>query len=128
MVLGSPYAQTNAIIASAGALSALVQASLKEDPYGRVAKDVPLVIRGFVSAIQAIEGFVDGLQPDWTDVGFVEGERGRRVDEVEEVVGALKMGLKAVVGAFGVYGAELGMGREEMGVARRVAGMGGVAG
>lgn len=119
--MGSPYSDLKIIIDSTNAMSALALASLKEDSYGRVAKDVPLLIRVFCSTITAIEGFVSSLAPHWTDVEFSEADR--RVEEVDLVVASLKTGLKTMVGAFGQYANELGLGREEIATARQVAGM-----
>lgn len=121
VVLGSPYSELKVIVDSANALSGLALASLKEDSYGRVAKDVPLMIRVFVSTITTIEGFVSGLPAHWTDVEFSEADR--KVVEVDLILDALKTGLKSMVGAFGQYATELGLGREEISVARKVAGM-----
>ncbi len=122
VVLGSPYSELKVIVDSANALGSLARASLKEDSYGKVAKDVPLMIRVFVSTISAIEGFVSGLPVHWTDVEFSEADR--MVEEVDLIVDALKTGLKSMVGAFEQYAVELGLGREEISVARKVAGMG----
>ncbi|KAL6714877.1 hypothetical protein ACLMJK_007137 [Lecanora helva] len=122
VALGSPYSTFATSLSSIHALSSLAKASISEDPYGNVAKDIPLIIRAFVSTISSIQGFVKGLQPHWTDVEFSEGTD-REVEEVEMVVGALKEGLKGVVEVFGGYADELGLGREELSAARRVAGL-----
>lgn len=121
VVLGSPYSEIKVIVDSTNALSALALASLKEDSYGRVAKDVPLLIRAFCSTISSIEGFVSGLPAHWTDVDFSEADR--KVEEVDLVVTSLKTGLKSMVEAFGQYATELGLGMEEISTAREVAGM-----
>lgn len=121
VVLGTPYSALHPIIDSITALSTLAQASINEDPYGMVAKDVPLLIRAFVSTISTIEAFVRGLQPHWTDVEFSESDR--KVEEVELVVETLKSGLRDIVGAFDAYAAELGIAAEEMRTAKAVAGM-----
>ncbi|KAK4696767.1 nucleoporin NDC1, partial [Lecanoromycetidae sp. Uapishka_2] len=121
IVLGSPYSELKLIIDSINATSALALASLKEDSYGKVAKDVPLLIRVFCSTITSIEGLVSSLPAHWTDVEFSKGDR--RVEEVDLLVESLKTGLKAMVGAFGQYANELGLGREELSTARKIAGM-----
>ena len=121
VVLGSPYGELSSIIDSINALSALALASLTEDPYGKVAKDVPLLIRAFVSVIQAVEGFVRSLPVDWTDVEFSEDDR--RVEEVDLIVVSMKAGLKQMVDAFGQYAAELGLTEKDLKVARTVAGI-----
>lgn len=121
VVLGSPYSELSPIIDSVNALTALALASLTEDPYGRVAKDVPLLIRAFASVIQSVEGFVRDLPVHWTDVEFSDSDR--RVEEVELVVGSMKAGLKQMVDAFGKYASELGLSEKDIKAARSVAGV-----
>ena len=121
VVLGSPYAELSPIIDSVNALTALALASLTEDIYGKVAKDIPLLIRAFVSIVQSVEGFVTNLPADWTDVEFSESDR--RVEEVDLVIASMKAGLKQMVDAFGKYAPELGMTEKEIKVARTVAGV-----
>ena len=120
-VLGKPHSELNLIIDSTNSLSALALASLTEDPYGRVAKDVPLLIRAYVSTISKIESFVGGLPPHWTDVEFSESDR--RVEEVDLVVASLKDGLQGLVNTFGKYATELGMDVGEIRTAKTIAGM-----
>ena len=121
VVLGSPFSELSPIIDSANALTALAVASLTEDNYGKVAKDVALLIRAFVSVIQSVEGFVERLPAHWTDVEFSDSDR--MVKEVDLVVGSLKAGLKDMVDGFGEYATELGLTEREMGIAKRVAGV-----
>ena len=121
VVLGSPISELGPIIDSVNALTALAVASLTEDNYGRVAKDVALLIRAFVSVIQSVEGFVERLPAHWTDVEFSDSDR--RVEEVDLVVWSMKVGLKEMVEAFGEYAAELGLTEREMRIAKRVAGI-----
>ena len=121
VVLGTPYSGLHTIINSINTLSILAVTSLTEDPYGRVAKDVPLLVRAYASTIQSIEGFVISLPPHWTDVEFAESDR--KVEEVELVVSELKRGLGDMVKGFGQYSAELGMSEGEIAAARKVAGL-----
>ncbi len=120
VVLGSPYAEVTSIIDSVNALSALALASLTEYPYGKVARDVPLLIRAFVSVIQSTEGFVRDLPVHWTDVEFSDSDR--RVEETDLVVASMKAGLKGMLDAFGKYATELGLTEKEINIARSVAG------
>ena len=122
VVLGTPYSDLNPILNSINTLSILAVASLKEDSYGRVAKDVPLLIRAYVSSISSIEGFVSSLPVHQTDVEFVEADK--NIEEVDLIVDSLKSGLKDMVKAFAKYGVELGLGEGEINAARKVAGMG----
>ena len=121
VVLGSPYSELHPILDSINTVSTLALASLKEDNYGKVAKDIPLLIRAYVSTTSSIEGFVNSLPAHWTDVEF--SEQDRKAEEVELIVGALKTGLRDMLGAFGQYATELGMGAGEISTARKVAGM-----
>lgn len=121
VVLGTPYGDLSPIVDSVNALTALALASLTEDNYGKVANDVPLLIRAFVSVISSVEAFVDKLPAHWTDVEFEDSDR--KVEEVEMVIGSLKEGLKEMLAAFGKYAAELGMEEGEIRGAKRVAGL-----
>ena len=121
VVLGSPFGELNSIIDSVNALTALAVASLTEDVYGKVAKDVPLLIQAFVSVIQAVEGFGKDLPVHWTDVEFSDSDR--RAEDVDLVVGSMKAGLKEIVDAFGKYATELGLTQRDIKTARRVAGV-----
>ena len=121
VVLGSPFSELNSIVDSVNALTALAVASLAEDTYGKVAKDVPLLIQAFVSIIQSIEGFVRNLPVHWTDVEFSDLDR--RAEDVDLVVGTMKAGLKEMVDAFGQYATELGLTERDMKTARRAAGI-----
>ena len=121
VVLGSPVGELNSIIDSVNALTTLALASLTEDIYGKVAKDVPLLIQVFVSVIQSVEGFVRDLPVHWTDVEFSDSDR--RGEEVDLVVGSMKAGLKEMLDAFGKYTTELGLTETDIKAARRVAGV-----
>ena len=121
VVLGSPFGELSSIIDSVNALSALAVASLAEDTYGKVAKDVPLLIRAFVSVIQSVEGFVGNLPVHWTDVEFSDLDK--RVEDVDLVISSMKAGLKEMVDAFGRYATELGLTERDINAARRVAGV-----
>ena len=92
-------------------------ASIDEDPYGRVSKDVPALIRTFTASIQNIEAFMANLQPHWTDVEFAEGNRW--VSDVADVVSCLKDGLGAMLDTFGKYASELDMSQSDVGLARK---------
>lgn len=121
VVLGSPIGELNSIIDSVNALTALALASLTEDIYGKVAKDVPLLIQAFVSAIKSIEGLVRNMPAHWTDVEFSDSDR--RGGEVDLVIGSMRAGLKEMLDAFGKYATELGLTERDIKTARRVAGV-----
>ena len=121
-MLGNPYSSYYLTITSIKSLTALAIASLDEDPYGRVSKDVPTVIRTYCSTIQTIEAFVNNLPPHWTDVYF-HNESGddRRSPDVDSVVSCLRTGLGELIDSFGIYASELGMSVAEMNIARKIA-------
>ena len=120
VVLGTPRSQLHPIISSVKSLTALAVASIPEDPYGKVSADVPTLIRIYVRTIQSIQTFIEGMPVHWTDVEFKEEDR--RVEDVEIVLECLKQGLGKMLEAFGKYAKELGLGREEMQVAKRLGG------
>ncbi|KAL9125305.1 MAG: hypothetical protein Q9217_005474 [Psora testacea] len=121
VVLGTPYARLYSIITSIKALTNLASASLEEDPYGRVSKDIPTLIRTFCSTIETIETFVENLPPHWTDVDFKDDDRTE--EDVEMVVQCMKSGIREILYSFGQYTSELGMGAAEVSAARRLAGI-----
>ncbi|KAK5138382.1 hypothetical protein LTR08_003443 [Meristemomyces frigidus] len=127
VVFGIPHSGRTNIVHASRALTALTVASLKEDKYGQVARDIPAVIRTYTAAIVGIRKLVAELPPHWTDVRFASddssgggAEAARRVEEVEAVVEVLRRGLEQVVLAFGEYAAGLGLGAREMREAREV--------
>ena len=119
VILGAPYSTLYSILTSIKSLTALAVASLKEDPYGRVSKDIPTLIRTFTSTIQSIEAFVKNLPPHWTDVDFKDSDR--HVQDVEAVLLCLKGGLRNMVQSFEQYASELGLGAAELKMAKEVA-------
>jgi nucleoporin NDC1 len=120
IVFGSPYSSFGRVIDAIDALSRLAVASLTEDKFGKVFPDVPRLIRTYVSTMTAVEKFVQGMGPHWTDV---EGVGDKRVEEVEAVLLALREGLMMLVEGFGEFANELGLTEKEMAAARTLAGM-----
>ena len=121
VVLGSPYSDLSPIIDAIDSLTCLAMASLKEDTYGKVSKDVALMIRTFTSTIETLETFMAGLSAHWTDVEFDEQEK--KVEEVEQILACLRGGVTELVKAFGEYAKELGMEEWEISWAKRLAWM-----
>ena len=119
ITLGTPHDNLFPILCSIKALAALAVASLEEDPFGRVSKDVSTLIRTYTETIETIEAFVSNLPPHWTDVEFNDGSR--KVDDVAAVVTCLKNGLGDMLKAFGKYAAELGLRPDEMSIAKKAA-------
>lgn len=87
--------------------------------YGKVSKDVPLLIRTYANTITTLEAFMDGMPVHWTDIGFQD----RTVEEVQVVLECLQRGLKEMVKGFGEYAGELGISEEELRTARSLAGI-----
>lgn len=119
VVLGSPNSQFGQIIDAVDALSFLAIASLKEDVYGRVSKDVAVLIRTYANTITALEAFVRGVAVHWTDVEFHD----KKVDEVDLILASLKGALREMIREFGPYAGELGVSEQELDTARTVAGI-----
>ncbi|MCJ1475215.1 hypothetical protein MMC13_003875 [Lambiella insularis] len=124
VVLGSPYSELGVIISAVDAITNLALASLMEDQFGTVNKDISLIIATFMNAIASIERIVQQMPVHWTDVDFREDDRkGRKVDEVELVLAHLRSGLRQLVQRFESYAVELGLGQGELRSARRMAGL-----
>ena len=119
VVLGTPYSALYSTLCSIKSLAALAVASLDEDPFGRVSKDVPTLIRIYTESIQTIEAFVRNLPPHWTDVEFRESDR--NVEDVDTVVTCMKLGLEDMLDAFVKYASELGLEPTEVAIARKAA-------
>lgn len=124
IVFGSPHSSFGQVLDAINALSHLALASLTEDDFGKVSPDVPGLIRTYLSTITTLEGFVQGMQPHWTDI---EGIRERRVEEVDAVLVALREGLKILAEGFGPFASALGMTEKEMAIVGRVAGVDNIA-
>jgi len=123
VVAGTPYSRAGTIADAASALTGLAVCSLKEDSLGQVYKDVPEIIRAFVTTIKQIEGFVRGMEAHWTDTdleGKDENEI-RKMPDIEELLEALKSGLEKVILAFAEYLESLEMAKTEITEAKELA-------
>lgn len=123
VICGAPYAHTGAILHAASALAALVHHAKREDQFGLVGKDVPEIVRAFTATILNIQRFLREFGVHWTDVEFVNGQRGR-VEEVEKVRRALAESLEKVLLAYGEFLEEMGMARAEITMAKDCVGKG----
>jgi nucleoporin NDC1 len=113
IICGTPYSQAGIIADATDSLTRLVVESLKEDVYGQVSGDVVSIIRVYMSTLKAIQGFLQTMKPHWTDVEFSEARRSQ-AKEVNDVVGALRDGLGAMLGAFGEYLPTMGLSGSEV--------------
>ncbi len=119
IIFKSPDSQFGQIVDAIDILSALTVASLEEDKYGRVAKDVALLIQVFGETISNIEAFVASVPIHWTDTEF----KSRDVVEVDTVLAFLKSGLKEMLHGFSEYAKDLGISEQEIQQARKISGM-----
>lgn len=114
------YSDVFVICNAIDTLSLLTVASLKEDPYGKVAYDVDLIMKTFIIVLVTLQGFVTGTETHWTDVEGV-----REVEDIDIVVSKLKEGLGMMVRAFEGYAADFGIEKGVVRQARELSGMGG---
>lgn len=121
IAFGQPYSELVPIINAVVSLTSLTTASLKEDSYGKVATDIPLMIRTFIVTYQTLEQFSATLPPHWTDVEFSDEQR--QTEDVKAMLGALRSGLRELVKAFGSFAMELGIEEKNIRVAKAIAGM-----
>ncbi|MCJ1412543.1 hypothetical protein MMC19_006638 [Ptychographa xylographoides] len=126
VVLGNPTSQISIIINAVDSITNLAVASLKEDQYGTVNKDIPTILRTFVITVQNIERIRQQMPVHWTDTEFEErGGDGRKVKEVELVLSHLKSGIAQLIQTFGGYAQDMGLGPVEMRAARQAADLAG---
>ncbi|CAL8582465.1 hypothetical protein XPA_008126 [Xanthoria parietina] len=122
IVFGQPYSELSLLVDAIESLTNLATASIKEDAYGTVAKDIPFILRTFILTYQTIERFTATLPVHWTDVHFSEDQR--QTEDVLIVLSALRTGLQELVKAFGGFAAELRIDAQHLRVAKAIAGMG----
>ncbi|KAI9845374.1 MAG: hypothetical protein M1838_001774 [Thelocarpon superellum] len=124
IVLGTPYGDMGMVMHAVDALAKLGVSSLKEDPYGNVATDVPIMIRTFVSTIGNLNKLKVTLTPHWTDVNATgPNYRDHSFEEVDCLLGAVQEALAQLVHAFASYADTMGLSRGEMRLAREAADM-----
>ncbi|MCJ1401728.1 hypothetical protein MMC11_004945 [Xylographa trunciseda] len=124
LVLGSPYSQLSPIVSAIDSVANLALASLKEDQFGTVNKDLPLIIRTFANVIQSVERIIQQMPIHWTDTEFQDRDgEGRRIEEVELVLEHLRWGLRQLLEDFGPYALDLGLGPQELKACRGIVGI-----
>ncbi|MCJ1347650.1 hypothetical protein MMC31_005878, partial [Peltigera leucophlebia] len=116
IVFESPDGQFGQIVDAIDVLSALTVASLEEDKFGKVAKDVALLIQTYGATISVIEAFVASVPVHWTDTEF----KSREVVEVDTVLAFLKSGLKEMLCSFSEYAKDLGISEQEIHQAKKI--------
>ncbi|KAF7518246.1 hypothetical protein G7054_g13541 [Neopestalotiopsis clavispora] len=115
-VLGTPFGDVSLYVNSAFALSKLAVASLTEDNYGNVHRDVPTVIRTLTTVIKKLETFQDNFPAHWSDPDSV-----RQSASVQEVLDAFKDALGRVITAFEAYSSDLKLTRTDLRLAKEAA-------
>ncbi|KAF4125884.1 nucleoporin NDC1 [Geosmithia morbida] len=94
-VLGSPHAEAILYVSATNALCQLAVHSLGEDQFGNVHRDVPSIIRTLTSVIRKVEDFKHRFPVHWTDAS-----NSRASPEVDQVLEAMRTGLREVVASF----------------------------
>ncbi|KAL8930165.1 MAG: hypothetical protein Q9208_000782, partial [Pyrenodesmia sp. 3 TL-2023] len=120
IAFGQPFSQVVTIVDAIDTLTNMATASIKEDDYGRVAKDVPIILKTFAMTYQSLERLTSSLQPHWTDVEFEEGQR--QPEDVQATLAALRHGLAELVKDFGGFAGEIGLEEKDIRAARAIAG------
>lgn len=133
IVFGTPYGQLSSIVDAIESISQLLVASLTEDSFGQVQKDIPRVITLFTNTITTLESFLntDGLDIHWSDVTFPPASqpeaqaKARRQDigDVDIVLGALKSSLADLLSAFEKYQREVGLQSKDIRLAKAAVGL-----
>lgn len=116
VVLGTPYGDVGIIVDAIDALSRFAVASLTEDKFGNVQKDLRTIILTFTDAIEGLERFRGTIGVHWTDVEGLQ-----KSPEVDTILAALKGGLGALIGSFGDYAQDLKLSLGDMRRAREAA-------
>ncbi|KAL8980735.1 MAG: hypothetical protein Q9177_005794 [Variospora cf. flavescens] len=123
IAFGQPLSECVTIVDAIDALTRLATASIHEDDYGKVARDIPTVVQTFITTHQSLENLIVGtlLQPHWTDVEFQESRR-EEVQEVQVTLDALRHGLAELMNAFGAFAPEIGLEGKDVRAAEMIAG------
>ena len=117
-ILGSPYGEPSLYINATTALGQLAVASLKEDNFGNVQRDVAGIIRALTSVTSKLEAFKINMPTHWTDV---EGKRS--CPEVDALLEVLRDQLGDLVTAFGPYARDLRLTLQDVRLAKEAAGL-----
>lgn len=105
-ILSSPRANTALIIDAIESTTRMLVSSLSDDPYGKAIHGVPLTVRTFTRAINAVEGFVQSVVKE-------EEEVEPDIEEVEVVLARLKAGLSELLSAFQLFLMDQGLSAQE---------------
>lgn len=85
------------------ALTSLICASLTEDDYGVVQKNVAAVLDAFYSTLSALQRFVTEPPLHWTDVDAKTADGELKLKEPEMLMEELRSGIHQIMEAFEPY-------------------------
>ncbi|EED23762.1 nuclear envelope protein, putative [Talaromyces stipitatus ATCC 10500] len=133
IVFGEPHGQVACIIDAIEATTRLLIASLAEDSFGQVFKDLPTIIRLYTSTIITLEDFVHedtGLNIHWSDVTFPSANsspevrrNARTVPEVDIVLHMLRTSLSELLASFEKYSRDVGLQAKDIRLAKVAVGL-----
>jgi hypothetical protein len=109
VVLGSPRGDVGIIVDAVDSLTRLAVSSLTEDTYGKVQKDVKVIMLTFTEAITKLESLRAQTTFHWTDV-----HARKECPEVDTILAALRGGLVALIDAFGEYATDIKLSRTDL--------------
>ncbi|PCG94312.1 Nucleoporin protein Ndc1-Nup [Penicillium occitanis (nom. inval.)] len=133
IVFGEPHGQVACVIDAIESITRLLIASLKEDSFGQVSKDVPTIVRLYTSTILTLEDFVHedtGLGIHWSDISFPSANsspevrrKAREVPEVDTVLYMLRTSLSELLASFEQYSRDVGLQAKDIRLAKAAAGV-----
>ena len=123
-IFGSPRSDVVAIADAVSGITFLTLASIQEDEYGTVYKDVPRILRTFTNVVTMMESFIRDSPVHWTDLELqATGAEAKQSPEVEGIINHIKTCLGSLVLAYTEFAPDMGLGEGEMRQARKVAGV-----
>ncbi|KAJ2893557.1 uncharacterized protein MKZ38_008450 [Zalerion maritima] len=109
VVFDSEEVEISLYVNAVNVLTKLSVNSLAEDQYGHVQRDVASIIRTFTTTLNKLEAFATAFPTHWLD-----GNAERECRQVNELVGALRLGLRELLDAFGEFAEDLRLSRADM--------------
>ena len=119
--LGTPNADLDVTCLAIASIARLAAASVREDQYGTVHKDVAAILRAFARTTASLDALVRASPVHWTDTAFVAADRD--VPEIDLVLTHLRCGLRFLIASFEAYATDMGLGAGELREARKAAGL-----
>jgi len=103
-------------IDSINALTKLCVASLVEDEYGSVQKDIPIILSYICTAMTSLEAYRDKPPVHWTDVEY-DQNKVLSLYEPDQLLAALSQSIAEIGNAFAPYFKDMGL---SVGIHRRI--------